>query len=393
MKPSFITILSRALPFHGIGGMEMVVWDLSRELVRLGYPVRLVTTSLPNSNGEFEQDGVRVVPLPQSPSGRYSPAWWKESCMYFERHCIDSTSVVLSVSAAAFGLLPIKHLVPDIKFVMQAHGTSLGEIISKIRSRNLRSILSTVRNLIWLPKDLAAYHRMDAVIAVGERVHQDLKKIPIRWALEEKKVHLITNGIDTSVFRPDSAARKTLRSSWGIKERTPVVISASRLHAQKGLKNCIRAFANLLKKLPDAVYFIAGEGQERQALQKLAHELGIMHRIYFIGALDRMDLVDYLCAADVFLFLSEHVEGLPLNVLEALSCGLPTIVSAHLDLFPSDAIHMLPPRDAQSVGDCLFFLLTEKTRNRHNRLPSQFVLEYSARQYIAFLSSICSLSK
>lgn len=152
-----IVILSRSLPFHGLGGMEIVAWDLAKEFVRAGHAVRIITTTLPGRFGEFEQDGVCVVPLSGTPSARYSFAWWAESRRYFEERCMESTQAVLSVSAAGFGILPLKRRLTNIPFVMQAHGTSWGEVLSKWRSRRPKSILTLLRNVLWLGRDLYSY--------------------------------------------------------------------------------------------------------------------------------------------------------------------------------------------------------------------------------------------
>ena len=80
-----VVMLSRSLPFHSLGGMEIVTWDLARELVHLGHVVRVITTSLPGKPEEFMEEGVTIVALKNTPSGRYSSTWWVESRKYFEQ--------------------------------------------------------------------------------------------------------------------------------------------------------------------------------------------------------------------------------------------------------------------------------------------------------------------
>lgn len=383
-----IVILSRSLPFHGLGGMEIVAWDLAREFARRGQTVRIITTPMPGREGEFEQDGVRVVPLQGVPGGRYSSAWWAASRRYFERHCMDTTRAVLSVSAAAFGLLSLKPRMKGTAFVMQAHGTSWGEVISKWRSRRLKSILGSARNLLWLPRDLMAYPRFDAVVAVGERVNQDLLKPPASWVLPAARVCLINNGIDTSVFHPSNENRKAIREELGLDDQTPLIVSASRLHVQKGVGHALRAFALLLDEMPDAVYLVAGDGPERASLESLSADLGIAGRVRFLGALDRPRLAGILQAADAFVFLTEHVEGLPLNILEALACGLQCIISNHLKIFESDFLLPAMPRDAREVAQILGSTLNSRDAWTESQLPPEFVLAHSARQYLELFSDI-----
>lgn len=382
-----IIILSRSLPFHSLGGMEIVTWDLARELVRLGHAVRVITTSLHKKPEEFMEDGVTVVALKNTPSGRYSTAWWVESRKYFEANCINSTQAVLSVSAAGFGVLSLKHKLPKVPFIMQAHGTSWGELVSKIRSGNLRSMLSALKNIVWFPKDLLAYQKFDAVIAVGERVYQDLRKAPISWFLKNTKVKLINNGIDANIFAPSAEGRKLIRNRLNIHENTPIIISASRLHEQKGVSNCIKAFFELKQTMPDAIYLIAGDGPERPALESQVRELKMVDSVHFIGSIDRKELAIWLQSADAFLFLTTHVEGLPLNVLEALAAGLPSVVSNHLMLFDSDALHYTHPAQINATSKALLEILKSNSRAKVSSLPVKFSLRHAAQLYSDELSS------
>ena len=382
-----IIILSRSLPFHSLGGMEIVTWDLARELVQLGHSVRVITTSLQDKPEEFTQDGVTITALKNTPSGRYSSAWWKESYRYFEKNCMHSTQAVLSVSAAGFGVLPLKKKLPDVPFVMQAHGTSWGEMVSKLRSGNLRSVVSAVKNLIWFPKDLRAYQQFDSVIAVGERVYRDLTKAPITWFLSKAKVELINNGIDTNIFCPSPENRKRIRDNLNINDQTPVIISASRLHEQKGISNCIKAFYELKQTLPNSVYLIAGDGPDRPVLESLAKELKISESVRFIGSIDRKELASWLQSADAFLFLTTHVEGLPLNVLEALATGLPSVVSEHLMLFDSNSLYYTHPAQIKKTSCALENILNSKTEQLQSSLPVKFSLRHAAQLYSNVLSS------
>lgn len=384
---SEIVILTRSLPFHSLGGMEIVVWDLARQFARLGRAVRIITTSLPNEVPELVRDGVTIVALQGTPHGRYSSAWWRKSRRYFEQHCMETTAAVLSVSAGAFALLPLRRRLPGVPFVMQAHGTSWGEVISKWRSRSIKGMLGLVRNLWWLPKEQLAYGQFDAVVAVGPRVYDDLKGSPARYFLPSNKVHLINNGIDTALFRPSPAGRMQTREELGLNEETPVVVSASRLHFQKGVSHVLKAFGQLRRLRPDAILLVAGDGPDRARLEALSHELKQADHVRFLGALGREELAGVYQAGDAFVFLTEHQEvGLPLNGLEALATGLPCVVSNHLHLFPSSYLHPVGYADVDSAADRLNEHLKVLPKCRTSQLPAKFQLSESAQAYLIVLS-------
>jgi len=327
--------------------------------------------------------------MSNAPPRHYSRAWWSASRNYFSHHCVGKISGVLSVSAAAFGVLSFKTVMPGVPFIMQAHGTSWAEAVSKWKTRKLTSIASSIRNILWLPIDMRFYGQFDAVVAAGERVYRDLKRPPVSFVLRPERVHLINNGIDTDLFNSAPLARARIRAEMAIQEIDPVIISATRLHPQKGVAAGLDAFAQFLKASPRARFLIAGDGPERVALEERARELDITRSVRFLGALKREDLVAYLQAADVFIFLTSRIEGLPLNVLEALACGLPSVVSDHLDIFDSPAICRVDPRSPAAVTRALEQMLDEKRDTGFvGLLPADYSLTACAANYRKLLAGL-----
>jgi glycosyltransferase involved in cell wall biosynthesis len=385
---SEIVILTRSLPFHSLGGMEIVAWDLARAFVRMGQAVRIVTTSLPGHRTEFVRDGVTIVPLAETPAGRYSAAWWRESRRHFEQHCMQTSAAVLSVSAGAFGLFPLKERLPGVPFIMQAHGTSWGEVVSKWRSRRIKSLLGSVRNLWWVPKELLAYKHFDGVVAVGPQVAEDIGGLPGKWFLPADKVHLINNGIDTTEFTPPPHGALLSRRRLNLDERAPTVVSACRLHPQKGVSNVLRTFALLLKTHPDAMLLVAGDGPEKADLEALSGNLAIQGRVKFLGALQRSELIEIYQAGDAFTFLTERVEGLPLNILEAMATGLPVLTSEHLRIFNSNNITKVNPKDFAAASKKLAQMLDNRPAEKANLLPRQYQLSFAAQAYIDLIETL-----
>jgi glycosyltransferase involved in cell wall biosynthesis len=83
----------------------------------------------------------------------------------------------------------------------------------------------------------------------------------------------------------------------------------------------LEAFA----KLPNNIILVlAGDGELKQQLKQKSIELDIMSRIYFLGIVK--DMPSFYNAIDVFC-LTSAMEGLPLSILEAQSCGVPVIAT------------------------------------------------------------------
>jgi glycosyltransferase involved in cell wall biosynthesis len=350
-----ILFFTRALPCHNIGGMELVAWDMAKGLAERKHNVKIITTStvnnIPYKIPEDLRHRLTIEYLEKTKPGRYSRQWWKASRRAYviekNRFVPD---VIVSISAGARSVLPILSKIPAI---MQAHGTSWGEFISKIRSSQFISMIVSIRNLMWIPLDLVMYRRFRKVVAVGPKVYNALEHPLVRWALPKDGLIMIPNGIDTELFRPNHDTRLRIRRKMGIPEKTKVIVWASRLHRQKGAHLALKAFAEL--KSPDIRFLVIGDGPERHALELQSKTLLVADRVVFVGQVDHSYLPALLNCGDVFIFTTIRGEGFPLNVLEALSVNLPVVVSKNLagPLEGAEGIYPVNPTDTKNVSKAI----------------------------------------
>jgi len=129
------------------------------------------------------------------------------------------------------------------------------------------------------------------------------------------KVHLIPNGVDTTLFAPPERPGK--RSS------TPTILFVGRLTRQKNLTRLLEALSVLGKRHPLRLQ-IVGEGHLRGELEATAARLGV--NCAFEGTVPHRTLPDHMNRADIFV-LPSLVEGHPKVLLEAMSCAMPCVVS------------------------------------------------------------------
>lgn len=132
-------------------------------------------------------------------------------------------------------------------------------------------------------------------------------------------VTVIKNGVDCEKFKPGSKllARQTL----GLATEVTLIGCAGRLEHVKGHDVLLRALA----LLPEDVHLtLAGSGSQRAALEALACELNIQHRVTFLGLVTEM--VRFYQSLDLFC-LPSRSEGFPLSTLEAQACDIVTIAT------------------------------------------------------------------
>ena len=135
-------------------------------------------------------------------------------------------------------------------------------------------------------------------------------------------VYSISNGVDTTFFSPDPARRTAFRSRWGLRRGEQAVISVGHTIARKGLPE----FLELAQRLPEVRFFWFGWTDPCLVPQNVRESMAhAPENVRFPGFVDRERLREAYCGADAFVFMShEETEGIV--VLEALACGIPTVV-------------------------------------------------------------------
>jgi glycosyltransferase involved in cell wall biosynthesis len=119
-------------------------------------------------------------------------------------------------------------------------------------------------------------------------------------------------------------SKSQARAILGLADEHRVVGFVGRLAPQKRLQDVVWAFQLLHQLVDDARLVIIGSGPERDALAELAMSFGCRDKIVFAG--HREDAFDLMTAFDVFVLGSEF-EGMSNSLMEAMSLGLPCIVS------------------------------------------------------------------
>jgi glycosyltransferase involved in cell wall biosynthesis len=110
---------------------------------------------------------------------------------------------------------------------------------------------------------------------------------------------------------------------------------------------------------------IVGSGPEEERLKKLANELN--SNVIFTGQLSEQEVTNYLFRSKIFVLISEY-EGLSFSLLQAMACGLPSIVSnvkGNLDVISDNIDGIIIDRNKpNSLIDASILLLQKPTDMR-----------------------------
>lgn len=169
-------------------------------------------------------------------------------------------------------------------------------------------------------------------------------------AVSARKMHVLTNGIDTEAFTPDRTRRKRMRTSMQVSGAF-VWLAIGRLAPAKDYPNLLRAFTQVQQTHPSARLWIAGEGNIAQ-LEPDFTPSEASPSVQFLGL--RRDIADLLDAADAFV-LSSAWEGMPLVVGEAMAMEkfvVATDVGGVRELLGETGL-LVPAKDSAALAQAM----------------------------------------
>jgi len=161
-----------------------------------------------------------------------------------------------------------------------------------------------------------AIRQCDLILAVSDAARDMLAAMRVAAPVE-----VVTNGIELERF---AAAQPAARADLGLPPEAFMALYVGRLGPEKNLPLLLHAFAHAAPLTPRAVLALVGDGPLAGDLRRQAAELGLRHRVLFLGRYPNEDIPALAAAADLFVTASVS-EGHPITVIEALAAGCPVV--------------------------------------------------------------------
>lgn len=286
-----------------VGGLEVLVAEMAKNMVREGHACTIYCLDNLGSLAQDVRDaGVEVILINRSGGFADLGAIRRlRKSFRAKKHSIIHTHNVEPVFYGAFAKVGLR----NIRIIHTQHG---------------------------LPTPFAFLNRLKARISgylvdrfIGVSENSTRYAIESGW-ISKKKSQTILNGINTNRFRPDNAKRTQIRKELGLSDSTAVAICVARLSPIKNHARLVQLVKDLLDKSPetDFVLLLVGNGECRPAIEAKIEQLGLSDTVRLLGEVLETD--KYLAAADLFLLASDS-EGISVSILEAMSTGLPVVVT------------------------------------------------------------------
>lgn len=247
------------------------------------------------------------------------------------------------------------------------------------------------------PFNRFALKNLSKAIGVSEFVGGELRTV-----FPPSKVAVIQNGLDLNALRDRSQLRDEFRKFHHIAADVPLVGTLGDLREPKGQRDFILAAAEVLKRVPDAQFVVAGVDETmdksfRRELRRLTKALGIWDQVLWLDWLE--DTAPFYAAIDVFVSPS-HAESFGLAILEAMIRGTPVVATATegaRELLGSEA-PLASVEDPIALADAICRSLTDEDRHTlgdslRERAAEKFSLERMLNETERIYTEICRRKK
>ena len=309
------------------GGTGAYVYYLSRELLKNGYLVDIVTgydkTRDVKLKGKLHVYFLKVLKAPIVKSFLFAASCNRKLKNISGSVNVDVTHVNLPLVPdfavpRAFG----KTLISTVHSTWKGEADAIsGEPYSRLNA-NEKFLVSFNWFLRFFEKRM--FERSNRLIAVSEFTRRELHRF---YGVNESKIRVIHNGVDVNKFKPTLKKSKA-KAELGLNPDDLTILSVGRLYARKGLFTLIESIPKVTKYFKNAKFVVSGKGQRNEMKKLIDHamSLGVRDNIIFTGYFPDEKLPKLYQAADIFAF-STFYEHHPFAVLEAMSSGLPVVTT------------------------------------------------------------------
>ena len=244
----------------------------------------------------------------------------------------------------------LRHLRPDVLFYNDAHSLSAGSLATL---RIKLPVRIAARRVDFPIRSAARYQACDRVICVSRAISAVCRA----GGITAEKLRVVHDGVDPA--RPRSGHRDRGRLKLGLATQQSLLLTVAKLTDHKGHAFLLEAMPAVLRRHPQTVLALAGDGELTAPLQAQAERLGIVGHVRFLGFRD--DVPDLLAAADVFVMPS-HLEGLNTSIIDAMFAAKPIVTTTAggiPDLVAADSATggpvawLVPPRDPAALAEAL----------------------------------------
>ncbi|WP_305966985.1 glycosyltransferase [Marinobacter salsuginis] len=284
----------------GFGGTEQVIRQLVRQMPKAEFvnSILCIDGSVGPLGQSLQKEGVKVHSVSRSPG--------------FDFQLIRK--IRDHIQEGKFDVVHCHQYTPFVYGRIAALGTAARVVLTEHGRFHPDRFRFKAAAVNWLLAMITP-----AVVAISSATRDALARFEF---FPSRRIKVIYNGIEGLVH--DVETSNEVRTELGIPEGSFLWGTVSRLDSVKNQSMMIRAFLRFVERYPDSYLLIVGDGPERKSLGDQAAMSGVADRIIFTGYIEHP--ARYMGAMNGFL-LSSFTEGTSMTLLEAMSLGVPSVVT------------------------------------------------------------------
>lgn len=232
----------------------------------------------------------------------------------------------------------------------------------------------------------------DVIIAISPKIANELHD---RGLSPRDRIVTIPLGLELDRFATTHRETSSdLRRRLGLKADTPLIGSVGRLVAIKDIDTLLSAITHTMTDAGAAGrahLIIAGDGPERDRLEKLAVSLGVSDRVHFLGF--QSELPQIYGQLDLVVNCSRN-EGTPVAIIEAMAAATPVVatrVGGSPDLLQDGRLGLLVPSgDPRSLSEAIVSSFSKPglERRRAREAQSWVLAHYGAGRLVETVEAL-----
>lgn len=331
------------------GGAEVYVHEMAKRWVKSGNNVTLFCGNDSKSPSYEVIDGVEIIRR----GGFYFVYVW--ATLYYIVKFRGSYDVIIDCEN---GLPFFTPLYAREKIFLLIH-----HVHQEVFRKSLRPPFSWIASFLEMHIMPYVYKNIE-IITVSNSSKKDIQE----YGISKKEPIVIHNGVDLDFFKP---AQKSLH---------PMILYLGRLKFYKSVHIFIRAAKEVLAKVPDAEFIIAGNGEEESGLKRLTKKLNMQSKIRFVGKVSEEEKIKLYQKAWVFVNPS-FMEGWGITSIEANACGTPVVASNVPGLRDAvlnpDSGFLVPYGQVDAFAEKITLLITDsEIRNKMSKYSIEWAQKF-----------------
>lgn len=321
-------------------------------------------------------------------------AWFEERAFdgmdTLETHCLHAPDTALGIDLRTLRQARRVLGAYDVVHTHHPHSATFAKLVGLLEGASLVFTSGTDHGT-FTRKGRVANGLTNALVDQVTCVSPSVRDSMIWWEraiVGPDRIRVVYTGVDLARTRAASTVEWDVREAAGVAPGTSLVGHAARLTGAKGQDTLVKGFARARERLGDGHLVLAGDGDIRGDLERIAREESVEDHVTFLGLIPRERTYRLMADVEVFAMPSRW-EGFSSSAVEALALGTPCVFSDIPSLRdPFDGVARFHPvDDPDALADHLVDLLPNDEERRRigdlgrERVEECFTMEATAREY------------